>query len=83
MDDDTIKDILKGFEDGGAHVEYNDGEQDEEEKRGGGGGDNNHLKRPMNVTKPMRGGVSRGGRRNMLESIESQKSMHFNYDGDE
>lgn len=82
MDDDTIKDILKGFEDGGAHVEY-DGEQDEEEKGGSGVTDNNPLKRPMSVTKPMRGGVRRGGRRNMLESIESQKSMHFNFDDDE
>ena len=68
LDQSTINDILNGFEDDLATGSFEGGVGKEKEES-----DNVGEMKPM--AKP-----KRGGRRNMLASIESQKSMHFNND---
>ena len=68
LDQSTIDDILNGFEDDLDAGSFEGGAGKEKEES-----DNVGEMKPM--AKP-----KRGGRRSMLASIESQKSMHFNKD---
>ena len=61
LDDDTLNEILKGFDD----------EEEDKKEESDAVGEMKSMQKP-----------ARGGRRSMLQSIESQKSMHFNVQDD-